>query len=321
MVGAVLSLISAALFGLNNAATRRGVLTASVLHGMAISVPLGLPVFLLFLPFFGGFSELFGLSRSAVMWLTAAGIVHFVIGRYGNYRATQALGATLSTPVQQLSILVSLGLAIVFLGEVMTGLKVAGLVLVMIGPGLVLARRKAGKKKATNLAFTPEYGPGFFWGSVCALGYGVSPVMITVAMGDSRSISVALAGIIVSYGAATVVVALMVAIAGGRSYMAGMERGAIGWFLVSTVAVALSQMLRYMALAVAPVSVVVPIQRLSVLFRLVFGVLINRDSEVLDGAVIFGIILAVFGAVALAVDTETVRAMVPSVPVWLLETW
>ncbi|TGD62095.1 hypothetical protein EYC08_16900 [Tabrizicola sp. WMC-M-20] len=321
MLGAVLSLISAAFFGLNNAATRRGVLAASVLQGMAITVPLGLPLFLLFLPLFGGFSELFGLSRSAVMWLAAAGIVHFVIGRYGNYRATQALGATLSTPVQQLSILVSLGLAIVFLGEVITGLKVAGLVLVMIGPGLVLARRKAGKKMAANLAFTPEYGPGFFWGAVCALGYGVSPVMITVGMGDARSIPVALAGIIVSYGAATVVVALMVAIAGGRSYMASVGRGAVGWFLVSTVAVALSQMLRYMALAVAPVSVVVPIQRLSVLFRLIFGALINRDSEVLDGVVIFGIILAVFGTVALAVDTETVRATVPSVPVWMLETW
>lgn len=321
MLGAVLSLISAAFFGLNNAATRRGVLTASVLQGMAITVPLGLPVFLLFLPFFGGFTELLGLSRSAVLWLAAAGIVHFVIGRYGNYRATQALGATLSTPVQQLSILVSLVLAITFLGEVMTWLKIFGLMLIMVGPALVLARRKAGKKKAANLVFTPEYGPGFFWGAVCAVGYGVSPVMITIGMGDARSIPVALAGIIVSYAAATVVVALMVALAGGRGYMAGMGRGAIGWFLLSTVAVALSQMLRYMALAVAPVSVVVPIQRLSVLFRLIFGALINCDSEVLDGAVIAGIFLAVFGAAALAVETETVRAMVQGLPVWLIKEW
>lgn len=321
MLGAVLSLISAAFFGLNNAATRRGVLTASVLQGMAITVPLGLPVFLLFLPFFGGFTELLGLSRSAVVWLAAAGIVHFVIGRYGNYRATQALGATLSTPVQQLSILVSLALAIAFLDEVITWLKIFGLTLIMIGPALVLARRKAGKKKAANLAFVPEYGPGFFWGAVCAVGYGVSPVMITIGMGDARSIPVALAGIIVSYAAATVVVALMVAVAGGRGYMAGMGRGAIGWFLVSTVAVALSQMLRYMALAVAPVSVVVPIQRLSVLFRLIFGALINRDSEVLDGAVIFGIILAVFGAAALAVDTEAVRGLVEGLPDWLTREW
>ena len=321
MLGAVLSLVSAAFFGLNNAATRRGVLTASVLQGMAITVPLGLPVFVLFLPFFGGFSEIFGLSRQAVLWLAAAGVVHFVIGRYGNYRATQALGATLSTPVQQLSILVSLVLAIAILGEVMTGLKVIGLLLVLAGPGIVLARRKAGKKKAAQLKFTPEYGPGFFWGAVCALGYGVSPVMITVGMGDARSIPVALAGIIVSYAAATVVVAIMVALAGGRSYMTGMGRGAIGWFLLSTVCVALSQMLRYMALAVAPVSVVVPIQRLSVLFRLVFGVLINRESEVLDGAVIIGIILAVVGAVALAIDAETVRVMAIGLPDWLLRDW
>jgi uncharacterized membrane protein len=321
MLGAVLSLVSAAFFGLNNAATRRGVLTASVLQGMAITVPLGLPIFLMFLPFFGGLTELLGLSGHSLTWLAAAGVVHFVIGRYGNYRATQALGATLSTPIQQLSILISLGLAILVLDEVMTGLKAIGLFLVLIGPALVLARKKAGKARAKTLKFTPEYGPGFFWSAVCAIGYGVSPVMIIIGMGEARSIPVALAGIIVSYAAASLVVALLVVLAGGRRYMAGMERGALRWFLLSTVCVALSQMLRYMALAVAPVSVVVPIQRLSVLFRLVFGVLINRETEVFDGPVIFGIFLAVLGAVALAADTDMIREMVSGVPMWLLQPW
>ena len=43
MLGALLALASAATFGLNNAAVRRGVLTATVLQGMAITVPMGLP--------------------------------------------------------------------------------------------------------------------------------------------------------------------------------------------------------------------------------------------------------------------------------------
>ena len=41
-----------------------------------------------------------------------AGLVHFVIGRYGNYKATQLLGSTLSTPIQQLSIVLALVLAV-----------------------------------------------------------------------------------------------------------------------------------------------------------------------------------------------------------------
>lgn len=324
MLGAFLALASAAFFGLNNAATRRGVLTATVLQGMAITVPLGLPVFLLFMPVLGGWAELWGMSGTVVSWMAAAGVVHFVIGRYGNYRATQALGANLSTPVQQLSILVSLALAVALLGEEVTGLKVIGLVLVLIGPGIVMARRKQGRARAAAKAMVLDYRAGFVWGAVCALGYGVSPVMIAHAMDGAQSIPLALAGIVVSYGAATVVVVALVAAAGGRGYLAGIGTGAAGWFVLSAVTVALSQMLRYMALAVAPVSVVTPIQRLSVLFRVLFGAVINRESEVFDGAVLVGIVLSVAGTVALAAETGFVRDVTGDLwgwGVWLLVAW
>ncbi|MCU0907724.1 MAG: EamA family transporter [Rhodobacteraceae bacterium] len=324
MLGAVLALASAALFGLNNAATRRGVLTATVLQGMAITVPLGLPVFLMFMPLVGGWAELWGMSGPFAAWMAAAGIVHFVIGRYGNYRATQALGANLSTPVQQLSILVSLVLAVAFLDEEVTGLKLVGLVLVLIGPGIVMARRKQGRARAAAKAMVLDYPAGFVWGTVCALGYGVSPVMIAHAMDGAQSIPLALAGIVVSYAAASVVVAVLVVVAGGRRYLAGTGGGAAGWFVLSAVAVALSQMLRYMALAVAPVSVVTPIQRLSVLFRVLFGAVINRDVEVFDGAVLAGIVLSVAGTVALAAETGFVRDLTGDLwgwGGWLLAAW
>ena len=132
MFGAMLALASAAFFGLNNATIRRGVLTATVLQGMAITVTLGVPIFLVMSLVFGGFQAMAAMGLPSYLWFAAAGVVHFVIGRYGNYRATQALGATLSTPVQQLSILISLVLALVFLGEEMTGLKLIGLVLVLV---------------------------------------------------------------------------------------------------------------------------------------------------------------------------------------------
>jgi uncharacterized membrane protein len=82
-----------------------------------------------------------------------------------------------------------------------------------------------------------------------------------------------------------------------------MGREGSKWFVVSALFVAVSQLFRYMALAVAPVTVVVPVQRLSVLFRLLFNVMINREHEVIDGRVILSIALSVLGAVALAADT------------------
>jgi uncharacterized membrane protein len=84
-----------------------------------------------------------------------------------------------------------------------------------------------------------------------------------------------------------------------------MDGGSGKWFAISTVLVAFSQLFRYLALAVAPISVVVPVQRLSVVFRLIFNGMINRDHEVMDVWVILSILLAFVGVVALSVNTVT----------------
>ncbi|MGR3495971.1 EamA family transporter [Citreimonas sp.] len=303
MFGALLAFASAAFFGLNNATVRRGVLKSTVLQGMAITVPLGVPIFLGFALLMGGFQAMAGWQIDSWLWMALAGVVHFVIGRYGNYRATQTLGATLSTPVQQLSILISLVLAFIFLGETVNTVNVLGIALVIVGPMVMMRRRKATTAAGRAKGFEPQYLPGTLWGMVCALGYGASPLFIALGIGDG-GLADSVAGVLVSYVAATLVVGLLVLLAGGRGYMTGLDTGSRGWFLASTVFVAFSQLFRYLALAVAPVAVVVPIQRLSVVFRMIFNALINREHEVFDAWVIVSIILAVFGAVALAGDTE-----------------
>ncbi len=310
MLGAVLAFLSAGFFGLNNSTVRRGVLKASVLQGMAITVPLGVPLFLVFAIAFGGLAALADWPAATWAWMALAGIVHFVLGRYGNYRATQALGATLSTPVQQISILVSLVLAVVFLGERVSLLNLVGIGLVMLGPVVVLRQHKSSTAKARAKGFEPEYLPGFGWGAVCALGYGVSPLLIALgldaarASGGGHGLADSVAGVLVSYVAATIVVAGLVAAAGGRRYMAGMDRGAGVWFYLSTLFVALSQLFRYLALAVAPVSVVVPIQRLSMVFRIVFNGLLNADHEVMDRWILLTILVSLIGVLFLTLDGE-----------------
>ena len=70
-------------------------------------------------------------------------------------------------------------------------------------------------------------------------------------------------------------------------------------------------MLRYMALAVAPVTIVVPIQRLSVVFRVIFSWLINRDHEVLTAKVLAGIAISLVGAFALTLSTDIALSLLP----------
>ena len=56
MLGGVLALLAAATFGFNAVAIRRGVLTGSVAQGLAITVPIAIPIFLIAVIFTGGLS-------------------------------------------------------------------------------------------------------------------------------------------------------------------------------------------------------------------------------------------------------------------------
>lgn len=308
MLGAFLALCSAATFGLNNAALRRGVLKGSVLQAMAITVPMGVPLFALAAAALGGLGALDGFSAQGLFWLAVAGIVHFIIGRYGNYRATRAMGANLSGPVQQMSILVSLVLALLYLGESLTPLSVLGILLVVVGPLVMMRGRQKGEK--TRSGFEPRYAEGYFYGAVCALGYGASPLFIAWGL-EGGGVAESLAGGLVSYAASAAVIGLILLVPGQLGQVLTLERGPAGWFVVSGLFVFLSQMFRYMALAVAPVSIVVPIQRLSVVFRVLFSWLINRDHELFGFWVLFGIAISLVGAVLLTVSVDWIAALLP----------
>ena len=84
MLGGILGLLAAVTFAFNNASARRGVLTASVAQGMAITVPIGVPIFLIAALAAGSLPAIAELSSRSLLYLAGAGIIHFVFGRYCN---------------------------------------------------------------------------------------------------------------------------------------------------------------------------------------------------------------------------------------------
>jgi drug/metabolite transporter (DMT)-like permease len=310
MLGALLSLLSAATFGLNVASMRRGVITGSVLQAMSITVPAGVPLFALGCLAFGAFDALLGFSVEAWGWFAVAGIVHFIMGRYGNYRATRVLGAAQSGPVQQVALLVSLALAIVLLGERLTTLKIIGILLILAGP-LVIVRGGARKREVrTRAGQRLNYVEGYFWGLVCALGFGSSPLFIKYGL-DGGGIQEGIAGGLVSYGAATAIIGLIVLLPGNIVHIRSLDTGNARWFATAAILVFVSQMLVYMALALTSVSVVAAVQRTAVVFRVIFSWMLNRDHEVLDLSVIVGIALSVLGVMAVTIDVDLLLDLVP----------
>jgi drug/metabolite transporter (DMT)-like permease len=309
MLGGLLALLSAAAFALNNAAARRGVLSGSVLQALAISVPFGVPFFFLGVLAFGSLDDLAGFTGREIMWLAAAGILHFVLGRYANYRGAKAIGAVMMGPIQDLNILFSLILAVVFLGEKITPLMAIGIALVVFGPALVFeskAKREAKAKPSST--FKPAYAEGFLFAALSGIAYGASPILVRIGLEGSPDIGRGVAAGLISYIAATLVVASCLLLPGGWRHVRSMRPQEALWFTIAGLFVGIAQMTRYMALAIAPVSVVAPIMRLSSVFRIYFSWLLNRQHEEFSSSVLIATAVSLVGALILGLHVDSVAA-------------
>jgi uncharacterized membrane protein len=299
---------------------RRGVLTGTVGQAMAITVPMGVPLFFLAALVTGNLATVAGFPPKALAALALAGVLHFVFGRYCNYRATRAIGTNLVAPVQQVNLIVTLVLAIWLLGEQLTMLKILGIAFILAGPSVTMrARPAAGERdvspeKITPIdaekpaAFEPNYTEGYLFSLLSAVGYGLSPILVRVGL-EGKGLGAGLAGGFVAYVAATVVMGLVLLWPGNLRQVLAVKPESAKWFTFSGVLVFFSQMFLYMAMAVAPVTVVSPILRLSMLFRLYFSRLLNPQHEVFGGPVILGTVVSLAGAVALAASTDVVAAL------------
>jgi drug/metabolite transporter (DMT)-like permease len=353
LLGVLYAALGAFTFALNNVAMRRGVVTGSVLQGMALTVPIGGLSFLVMTIAFGELHQLVVFPMAALAWLAGQGVVHFVIGRYCNYKSNQLMGVNLTAPVVQLQVPFAMMLAVVMLHEKFTALQAIGSALMLGGSFITQGNAGQGKRKASapltaampiptipsqvtaampiptvpsqeELAapvpkpiFQPRVFPGTIFGLGAAMCYGSSPLMAREAFLHAPGASTAAGGCL-AYAAATLVFSLILLKPGAWVDIKRMKRENLPWFLSSAVLVAVSQAFVYASLAVAPLMVVTPILQLSLVFRLFLSQLINRDYEVLNAAVLIGAFTAVLGSILVSLDTNELT-MLLDLPPWLAD--
>jgi len=320
MLGGLLALFSAVTFAYANASMRRGVLTGTVLQAVATSMPIGLLLLLPVLLLTGGFQILKDFSARSWFLLIVAGVIHFAWGRYCNYRATKAIGANLVAPVQQYSLVITLVLAVLWLDEPLTLLRMLGIALVIVGPGFTLTPEKPAISEVVaetpaDTTFVPQYAEGYTYALLSSIGFGLSPILFNLAFGKG-GLAVGVAGGFVAYLSATATIALILLLPGRWVEMRQIDRENGWWFFTSGVTVCVSQVARIMAFAVAPVSVVSPIARLSLVFRIYVSRWLNPKHEVFGAGVIWGTVISLIGAVALSVSVDDVAHALP-LPAWL----
>jgi drug/metabolite transporter (DMT)-like permease len=326
VLGALYAALAALTFALNNAMVRRGVVTGTVAQAMAVTVPLGGVCFLIMALVFGELPSLLAIPSAAAAWLAGQGVVHFVVGRFLNYRASQLVGVNLSAPIIQLQVVITMLLAVVALHEAFTVLQAVGTIL-MLGGSFSTQRQPGPPKPRISAAaavleapdvevahaaktqrprlpgFAPRVFIGFLFSFGAAIAYGISPLMVRVAFEYTTEKSV-LAGGVIAYAAATLVCSVALLWPDVRRSIGRMNPNNGIWFVWSAIFVAISQGLVYASLAVAPLMVVTPILQLSLVFRLFLSQILNREHEVLNARVIIGSVVAIVGAVMVSLNTD-----------------
>jgi drug/metabolite transporter (DMT)-like permease len=333
LLGILYAALGAFTFALNNVMMRRGVVTGSVLQGMALTVPIGAMTFLVMTAAFGALHQLVFFPMASLAWLAGQGVVHFVMGRYCNYKSNQLMGVNLAAPVVQLQVPFAMFLAVVAMHETFTVLQAIGAALMLGGSFITQSKAGEARKKGTSpppnahistvagqekgeitapdpkpkSTFQPRVFSGYIFGATAAICYGSSPLMARQAFLNAPGAN-AVAGGCIAYAAATLVFVLVLLMPGSRRDIKGMKPENAPWFLSAAVLVAISQAFVYASLAVAPLMVVTPILQLSLVFRLFLSQWINPDHEVMNTAVLVGASAAVLGSILVAIPTDALSA-------------
>ena len=230
--------------------------------------------------------------------MVGLGVLHFVIGRYCNFKANQVAGVNLTAPVIQLQVVVTMVLAVVILHEPCTALQIdrrradAGgfadhAAAAAAHAGAPRRRTEPAQRTQAVPLFVPRYLAGYLFALLAALSYGTTPIMARFALAHTGPATGILGGLI-AYIAATAVAALALLSAPIRRNVLAVNRSNARWFITSGVLVAAAQGFFFCAVAVAPVLLVMPLLQLSLAFRMLFSTWLSPDHEVFGPLVVVG---------------------------------
>ncbi len=312
MLGAAFALLSALSFSIQSVMARRGMAQASPTAGAFITIWLGVPIFLVGALATGQLFDVDGLSLKAYGFLAVAGAIHFVVGRSFGYRAIAAIGAARTGPITALTTPYSILIAIVFLGESISALMAVGVLCILAGPVIMVERPqsqpvRAGASAANapageEKAFEFKQVEGYASAGMSAMAYGTSPIFIRAALEGEAGLSVL--GGLVSYSAAALIMLIVVGMTSRRDLVTSMRPETVRAFVGAGFFSAIAQMLRFVALSLAPVAVVTSLNRAGNVFTLGLSWLFNRHLEFITPRVVAGVLLSVLGAIVLVIGSQ-----------------
>ena len=291
--GLVLALIASVSFAVGIVMVRKTAGDAGEAFTVtALSIFVGIPLFAGAIFVSGAWHNLTGVSAKALAMLTAAGVIHFIIGRLLAYDAFRLIGANRGTPITQLSPVVTVLLSWIFLTEDLTVFVGLGAACMMVG--VFLVGQEIGGTGGEKRKRTRDEVKGILLSLGAALCWGVTPVLIKPAVEAAGS---AAAGSFISYTTAGVVMGLLMLLSKTRRdhfTRLSFKKNILPMSLAGLFTAA-GQLMYFGALGRSPANTVAPLVSIEVLFIYLLSFLVNRRGEVFTAKVALGMAAMVAG--------------------------
>lgn len=290
-MGIVYALLAGLIWGISPMLFKRGLAASNVSTGTLIEQTISVMTLMVIAAVEVGLAPP-QISAGAFMAFVAAGAVGASFGKIFYFKGIDKVGASKATSVKNSAPLLTTFLAVVVLGEELTFLVLAGVVLI-VGGILVLTRMESrGEERQSPLGY-------FFYPFLAAVCFGINPVFKKIGV-DTGSLPT-LGAVI------TQVTGLAVMLTAGRflnikpkwERVPGMS---ILYFTLAGILEALGSLFTFYALVYAPAVLVSPIWRVSPLVTFILARFTLRGIEVVtlrDGVaasfIVGGIFVLSFG--------------------------
>lgn len=205
------------------------------------------------------------------------------------FRALQKGDINKVVPIDKSSTVLTIFLALIFLHEGLTWGKVVSVILIGVGTMLMISKKQTGSN-------TEKQGSGWLvYAVLSALFASLTAILGKIGIAEINSNL----GTAIRTTVVLLMAWLMVIVEGKQHEVKKIEKKELVYIGLSGLATGASWLCYYRALQEGPASVVVPIDKLSILVTIVFSRIVFHETLTKKAA--FGVVCIIFGTILLAI--------------------
>ena len=234
----------------------------------------------------GAQSEIRDISAKVLIFLILSGL-STGMSWLCYFKALQIGDINKVTPIDKSSTVITMLLAFIFLREEITGLKFVSMILIGIGTYLMIQKKETQEKAEDKKWLLYAVGSAVFASLTSILGkIGIQDVNSNLGTAIRTAVVLVMAWIVVF-------------VTGKQDMVKNIDRKSWLFLILSGFATGGSWLCYYRALQTGPASVVVPIDKLSILVTIAFSYIVFHEKLSLKSGV--GLLLIVVGTLALLI--------------------